>query len=136
MAGVLTQKMKRFVVRALATGHGVVEVQRMVKQSFDVDITVPSLLKYNPTRITGARLSAPLRKLFFDTRARTNDELENTDLAHDVVRMRRLDEMHDEAMMRGDIKGAVVVITEARKTMDKYQEMPDTMPGAGKGDAE
>jgi hypothetical protein len=127
---VLTQKMKKFVVVALASGDGVTEVARNLKETFGVEVSLPALLKYHPLRATGASLSPELEKLFHETRARAVDEMHNTDLAHVAVRLRRLDALYDEAMSKGQLKAAVTVLTEARKIMDNFIEVDE--PGEDK----
>jgi hypothetical protein len=125
----LTNAQKRFVVEALATGHGVTEVARALKEIHHVEITPQSVSRYHPLRVAGQSLSPELKKLFFDVRAKVVDEIEKADLAHVSVRLKRLDDLYEEAMSKGQLKTAVVVLTEARKIMDGFIEVDEPTQG-------
>lgn len=51
-----------------ATGHVPSEVVRAVAQEFSVDVTPQAIMRYNPTRVQGEKLSATLKELFYATR--------------------------------------------------------------------
>jgi len=124
----LTNAQKRFVVIALATGHGVTEVAGSLKTAFGIEVTPQALMRYNPLRVTGLSLSPELEKLFHTTRAKVVDEIAKTDLAHVAVRLRRLDGLYDEAVAKGQLKAAVTILTEARKIMDAFEEYDEGEP--------
>jgi hypothetical protein len=117
---VLPMKVKKFIVTALASGCGVAEIANMVRDRYKVETTYAQIARYNPLRVSGSSLSAPLKKLFMEKRAKAIEATDETDLAHKAIRLHRLDYLMDRAEATNDTKLQVSVLDLARKEMAEF----------------
>lgn len=135
----LTPRQKRFLCEQLGSGATVLEACRMFYEEFKFQITLQQVMTYNPTRASGARLSAPLRKIFFDARARVANSaaLEICEMNHAAIRQRRLDDLyHEIATLKWaqgqplNVKQALSIIEASRRNEMTVKAMA-VAPSAG-----
>lgn len=117
MKQVLPTTIKRFIVKLLAMGDGPSDVVRAVSQEFSVDVSFQTVNRYNPSLITGEKLSAPLKELFYATRKAFIESADDLPMAQKAIRLRRLDVIHEKATEAGTLKIAATAIDLARKEM-------------------
>jgi len=112
---------KRFVVMCLACFDTPTETQHKVRQEFGIVMSRQGVQKYDPTKPSGASLSAELRTLFTQTRERFIDELEKLPLAHRATRLRKLESVYDEAREKGNLKVALGALSAAAREMQPFE---------------
>ncbi|WP_026470028.1 DUF2280 domain-containing protein [Alkanindiges illinoisensis] len=86
---VLKEPVKIFIVQALACRDRPQEVVDAVRQEFGVDIPLQQCAAYDPTRPTCRKLSADLKKLFFDTREKFDAGLIDIPIANKHYRLKQ-----------------------------------------------
>ena len=92
-----------------------------VEAEFSLKVTRNQVQCYDPLTHAGRSLSAPLRKLFFDTRERFVEELEQLPLAHRATRLHRLEQIYRDAENAGNLKGRIAAILAAQKEMQPLE---------------
>lgn len=132
MANVLTPRQKRFIVANLGAGAGVMETAKLFHAEYGVQLSYQQILRYDPTKATGASLSKPLQKLFFKSRERAAASLHECELSHAAIRQRRLDDLYTQATigiaqgegskkkLETDHKLALAILTESRKNSEAF----------------
>lgn len=111
----LDDKVKRFIVRALAHYDTPTEVARQVKEEFGLDIGRQQVQSYDPTKALGKSLAADLRKLFEETRASFVDEVEKVPIAQRAFRLRKLQTMLERAEARNNHALVATLLEQAAK---------------------
>ncbi|MFM0279983.1 DUF2280 domain-containing protein [Paraburkholderia sediminicola] len=133
MANVLTPKQKRFIVKSLGGGAGVMETLKAFFLEYSITLTYHQIIRYDPTKLSGASLSPALKKLFYQSRERAAAEMHKCEMSHAAIRQRRLDDLYLQATAghlmaenKGkknagpDLKLAVAIITESRKNSELF----------------
>lgn len=86
---VLKEPVKIFIVQALACRDRPQEVVDAVRQEFGVEIPLQQCAAYDPTRPTCRKLSADLKKLFFETREKFDAGLIDIPIANKHYRLKQ-----------------------------------------------
>ncbi len=109
----LPHEVKRFIVEALACYHSPSQVVEEVGERFGMVISRQKAECYNPTRRAGKQLSAALRTLFEETRAKYLAQVESTVLAQECERMQAYDRLFRAAEARGDFDASVKILIQS-----------------------
>jgi hypothetical protein len=113
----LPSNMKKFIVMNLACGDSLSEVVAKVAEQFGQKITPQKVQKYDPRSVNGEKLSAELRELYDTTREKYLAELHTQNLAHREIRLKKLEQIYDEAVAAKQWKTAAMILAESRKQM-------------------
>lgn len=89
----INKKVKLFIVRMLAEFETPTEAAKSVKEIFNIDVTPQQCEAYDPTKKIGKDLSDEFRKIFFETRRKTNEELEAIPIANKRYRLQLLQQL-------------------------------------------
>jgi hypothetical protein len=111
----LTDETKAFVVKALACWDPPSVVARALQEEYGVELARSSVEAYDPTRRAGRRLAERWRQLFQDTRSAFLEDASAIGVAHQVVRLRALDRMAQEAEAAGDFALAARLLAQAAR---------------------
>ena len=85
----LKEPVKIFIVQSLACRDTPKEVVDMVRQEFNVEITLQQCTSYDPTRLTCRNLGKELRKLFNETREKFDAGLIDIPIANKHFRLKQ-----------------------------------------------
>lgn len=85
----LKEPVKIFIVQSLACRDTPKEVVDMVRQEFNVEITLQQCTSYDPTRLTCRNLGKDLRKLFNETREKFDAGLIDIPIANKHFRLKQ-----------------------------------------------
>lgn len=99
---VITEPMKLFIVRQLATHDPPSVVAAAVLEEFSVKLTSQQVERYNPERAAGKDLGAKLKAEFERARKAFEDDLEGIPEAKKAVRLRMLAKAARAAQIRGN----------------------------------
>lgn len=121
----LPSHVKRFIVQCLARHDTPLETAVRVFHEFDIQLNRSSVACYDPTKKSGRKLSDELKRLFFSTRKKFEEEIEQVPLAHRMVRMRKLEALFYDALTAKDRKIQVAVLREARNEMVQFEVLDD-----------
>src|SRR5688500_9422327 len=80
---------KQFIVKLLAVYESPADVIQLVKENFEITVTLQKLQHYDPTTVMGRDLSKTLKELFEETR-KEFDESAIIPLSKKVVRLKKL----------------------------------------------
>ena len=97
----LSAEAKVFIVKCLAAFKRPSEVVDLVKDELDVVVTKQAVVKYNPTTVSGEKLSEKLKKIFEDERAAFIADVSNVGIAHQSFRLRELHDLYEQAKEDG-----------------------------------
>jgi hypothetical protein len=114
MAG-LSGNVKVFIVERLACFDAPTEVRTAVKQEFGVDVSLPRLTAYNPTKASGQRLSNQLKVLFEATRKRFLEDTASIPLVHQNYRLHVLQRQLKRADAAGNASLVMQLLEQAAK---------------------
>lgn len=126
----LPSHIKRFIAQRCACFDTPTEVAIAVEAEFSLKVTRNQVQCYDPTTHAGRSLSAPLRRIFFDTRERFVEELEQLPLAHRATRLRRLEQIYRDAESSGNLKSRIAAIVAAQKEMQPLEYDDEEGDGA------
>lgn len=110
--GKLTDEQRAHIVARLALYDHVSDIHRdLVAQG--IDISFQAVAKYNPE--SNVKLADRWRILFEETRKRWRDEIIAEPIADRAFRLRRLGQIHEQAMKRGALPLAAQMLEQAAK---------------------
>lgn len=125
----LTVDVITFVVTRLACFERPTEVQRQVKESFRLDMSLPQIMYYDPTT-SGTGVGKRWKKLFSVTREKFIRTTSNIPIAHRSVRLQRLQRLADKAEDMKNIDMASRMLEQAAKEVgDAYTNRRVMVPG-------
>jgi len=111
----LNGAIKVFIVERLACFDTPTEVQKAVKQAFDVDVSLPQLTAYNPNLAAGQRLSQTLKDVFESTRKRFLADTSGVAIAHKAYRLRVMDRLLEKMEKSGNVAMVAQLLEQAAK---------------------
>lgn len=113
--GKLNDDQKLFVVQALACFDPPAVVAKALLRDFGVTLSLQGVECYDPGKTAGARLSARWRRVFAETRDRFLTDQASISVAHQLVRLRRLDRMAQAAEEQGNMGLAAKLLEQAAR---------------------
>lgn len=117
---ILTEEVKRFIVRCLAIYESPSDVAALVKERFGLTITRQTAHLYDPTKIAGQELSDELKTLFFETRKKFEEE-EILPLSKKIVRIKKLSKYVENFENLQNYKAAAELLEQiAKEQGDAY----------------
>jgi hypothetical protein len=128
----LPSNVKRFIVMCLARHDTPLETALRVWNEFGIQLQRSTVAMYDPTTKGGRALSDELKRLFRKTRTEFEQEIETVPIAHRAVRLRRLDHLYIDALVKKDRKVQVAVLREARNEMTQFEVQDDGEDGDAK----
>lgn len=111
----LTEDVKVYIVAALACFDSTKRVVVDVKERFGIVVTHQQVSAYDPSTINGKRLSAPMKKLFEQTRAEFLKDAGKIPIANAAVRLRMLDRSARRAEDAGNVGMMAQLLEQAAK---------------------
>ncbi len=93
----LNDGVKAFIVQALAGFDTPTQVSESVKAEFGIEISRQHISIYDPTKAQGRKLSQKWRDYFASERKRFREERENIAIANRAYRLKRLQNIVDNA---------------------------------------
>lgn len=94
----LKEDHKELIVKLLARYYRPAEIIELFREEYEIELPRRQLTYYNPENKHGQKLSAKLKKLFYDERARYRQAEPATASAIRDVRLRKLERMAEIAM--------------------------------------
>lgn len=117
MARLNTQQ-KRLIVQRLATFYKPAEIQAELQEVFAVQVPLSTIMRYDPTTAQGGQeLAQQWRHLFTETRARFVEDTSSIACAHRSYRLRRIQQLLDDASHRRNPMLVKDLLREAREEM-------------------
>lgn len=117
----LTPDIKLFIVTQLACFDSPAQVRTAVQERFGVEVTPQQLQTYDPTTVTGQRMSAKLKEVFKETRERFKTEIQDIPIANQAYRLRVLDRLASRAADKGNAPLTAALLEQAAKEVgDAY----------------
>jgi len=111
----LDDEQKTFVVQRLACFESARRVAALVKDEFSVTVTPQAVECYDPTTRAGRNLAARWRMLFDETRKTYLSDTATVGIAHQKVRLARLDRMAAKAEDMGALALSADLLAQAAK---------------------
>jgi hypothetical protein len=111
----LDDKVKRFIVQALACFDTPSQVAAAVKDEFGIDISRMQVATYDPMKATGSDLSPKWRAIFEQTRKKFLDDVSAIPIAQQSFRLRALNRMLRLAEDRKNAALAAQLLEQAAK---------------------
>lgn len=111
----LDNKVKRYIVRALACYDTPSVVVAAVKDEFGLELIRQQVAAYDPTKAQGRELSKDLRTLFDTTRAQFLIEVDKIPLANQAYRLRALGRLFVQAESSKNVVMAAQLLEQAAK---------------------
>lgn len=108
------------IVQGLACFDTPTEVAKAVKEEFGLALSRQRIEAWNPERTAGARLKECWRELFYTTRARLLNELNEIPIFHRNYRLRVLQRLFCRAEAMGNTSLANQVLVLAAKEAGDY----------------
>lgn len=100
----LTEPQKAYIVSRLACFYTPSEVVEMVTQDLGLKLDRQQIGKYDPSTLEGRKLSKDLKKLFVETRAKFQSDIQAIPIANRSVRLRELDGVLRRAGRNEDLR--------------------------------
>lgn len=125
----LKDEHKRFVVRCLARFMPPQEVESLLKQTYEVEITRQSIEAYDPTKVAGASLSDELRTLFSTERDKYTSETGAVRLANKVCRLEELQGLVKKAVDNQNFRWASHLLNQIREEVEGTAKGRADLPG-------
>lgn len=126
----LTNEVKRHCVMALAVYTAPSMVQRELKATFGVDVSVSTIVGYDPGTAQGASLSVRWRELFEKTREAFVAQCSRVPIMHRYYRMMVLQRILDKEEERGNTVGMREVLKQAAEEMGNAYSNKREVTGA------
>lgn len=111
----INDEVKVYIVTALACFDEQKQVIKDVREKFGVTVSQQQVSAYDPSTVSGGRLSKQFKKLFADTREQFLKDTSSIPIANAAVRLRALQRMHKTAEERGNLKMAAELLEQAAK---------------------
>ena len=127
----LKEPVKIFIVQALACRDRPQEVVDAVRQEFGIEIPLQQCAAYDPTRPTCRKLSADLKKLFFETREKFDAGLIDIPIANKHYRLKQY-----QKQLERNAKNTVMslkILEQAAKDVGGQFTNKTELTGAGGG---
>lgn len=116
----LSEPQKEHIVQELARFRTPSQVVESVQAEFGVAVTPSQVQSYDPTKVSGRKLSKKWRAVFESTRERFLEDVAAVPLAHRGYRLQQLQELYEKAMQMGrggNVPLAREILIEAEKIM-------------------
>lgn len=111
----LNKEAKVYIVQRLACFEPAADIIKGVKETYGADVSPQALQTYDPTKVNGQSLSAPLKEIFEQTRAKYLDNTADIPIASKAHRLRVMNRLAEKAETKGNFVFALQVIVEASK---------------------
>lgn len=111
----LDPAVKMFIVQSLARFESPSKVIEEVRARFKLEVSPQQMLAYNPATVAGSRMSAELRTLFVETRAKFKADLEEIPAANQAVRVAMLSRAAEKAERSGNMALMAQLLEQAAK---------------------
>jgi len=111
----LNEDTKAYIVTALANFDSPKQVIADVREKFGVVVTSQQVSAYDPASQNGKRLSAKLKELFEDARAKAKKDVAVVPMSHMPVRLRALDRLARKAVESGNAMMAATLMEQIAK---------------------
>lgn len=111
----LDPSVKMFIVQSLARFESPSKVIEEVRSRFKLEVSPQQMLAYNPSTVAGARMSAELKALFAETRAKFKADLEEIPAANQAVRVAMLSRAAEKAERSGNVALMAQLLEQAAK---------------------
>ena len=111
----LDEGQQRAVVRWFAECRSPSQVAALVLENFGITITRGAVQYYNPTSVIGAQLPHELAALFWTLRGEYFAAVDSIPIANQAVRLRRLEDLYQREVDRGNLEAAARRLEDAAK---------------------
>lgn len=111
----LDDRVRDFIVRALACFDSPAQVAAAVSEEFAITIDRSQVQKYDPTKAAGVDLSPKWRAIFEQTRKTFVEDASKIPIASKAYRLRRLQRMHEDAISKRNLPLAAALLEQAAK---------------------
>lgn len=118
----LPTAVRMHILTELACFATPVQVATTVKEKFGLEVSRQCVEAHHPERRAGAKLNPALRALFYETRAKLQEELDDIGIACQAFRLRQLERMLERAEGMGNIALAVDVLQQAAREVGGMYE--------------
>lgn len=108
-------------MRALAEYAQIAPLAQEIEKTFNFKMSAQAIEKYDASRVAGKNLSAPLRKLFWETRKTFLENVEQIPIANASVRLKMLQDQYEKASLAGKIRDAAFVVSIAQHEIKVMQ---------------
>jgi len=112
---VLDDRVKTFIVQALACFDSPSQVAAAVKEEFGISIERMQVQQYNPLRVACRGVGKKWAALFHETRKRFLEDAAAIPIAQQTYRLRTLQRMLDLAVTRNNAAQAAALLEQAAK---------------------
>ena len=92
----LSNEVKAFIVQGLATYQTPQEIEELVKNEFDIEVSRQLVASYDPTKLTSVNLAQKWKDLFFEYREKFKADVLNIPIANLAVRLNRLEQEYQK----------------------------------------
>lgn len=113
----LTDEMKTYIVQALACFDTPSQVVEAVNREFGLTITRQHVAKYDPTKVSGAKVAPKWRAIFEQARKSFIEDSSQIAIAHRSTRLRALQRMATKAEGKGNFPLAAQLHKQAAEEM-------------------
>jgi hypothetical protein len=110
----LNSEQQTFIVQQLAMFGKPVELQRALRQIYDVEIELSSIVHYD---IDNSKFPAKWREIFEATRKEFLEKIVNVPTSHKAVRVKKLDQYVEEFEKNKNLVGAAQMLEQIAKEM-------------------
>lgn len=112
----LSARHKAFIVTLLARFEAPSDVQEAVNEEFDLEVSSSQIAYYNPQARSGNdRLADRWKELFKEQRRRYTDAIEDVAIAHERVRLEKLQKVVESRMQHSDHRTVMKALEQAAK---------------------
>jgi len=128
-----------FIIDQLACFGTLDEIEKGLKEVFQIDVPKSTILRYDPTTVQGSQELGEKWKLLFAARRKTFlDDVSTIPVATQAGRLRMLNDIARQAKNKGNLKMALVAMEQAAKDMGgMFMRQPakpgSSDPGEGNG---
>lgn len=112
---ILDDRVKTFIVQALACFDSPTQVSAAVKDEFGIVVERMQVQQYNPTRVAAGRLGQKWVNLFHVTRKKFLEETASIPIAQQSYRLRQLQRLADDAVAKKNAPLAAQLLEQAAK---------------------
>lgn len=113
----MTNEVKAFVVRALASFDTPTQVVAAVKDEYGLQMTPQAVQAYDPTKYAGRHLAPKWKAMFEKARKSFIDDASDIPIANRSTRLRALQRMASKAENMGNMGMASKLLEQAAKEM-------------------
>ncbi len=111
----LDDPIKTRIVQALACYDTPAQIVAAVKDEFDAVVTRQQVQCYDPEKVAGRSLAKRWSDLFFATREAFLRDAASVPIANQSFRLRALQRLYEQALMRGNVTLAAAALEQAAK---------------------